>query len=159
MNHLKIILAALPLFMGMSFQSESCSSRQPTVNTKSQTVNTKDISAQREDRMTKGTWGGNHVSMEVSGEGAQIEYDCAHGTISEPLKIDSNGKFSAKGLHFRERGGPLREGSDEKGEPVIYAGTTDGKTATLTVTNSETNEVLGTFALSHGKAGRLTKCL
>jgi len=152
MKHLKIILVALPLLMAMSSQSESCGSGKP------QTVNINNAS-QREDRMTKGSWGGNHVSMEVTEEGAQIEYDCAHGTIPTPLKIDSNGKFSAKGLHFRERGGPQRVGSEERGEPVVYSGTTDGKTATLTVTNVATEEVIGTFTLSHGKAGRVTKCL
>ncbi|MBA3355902.1 MAG: hypothetical protein H0U18_08180 [Pyrinomonadaceae bacterium] len=159
MNHLTIILAALLLFMAMSFQNESCSGKQQTVNTKSQSVNIKKVAVQTEARMTKGTWGGNHISMEVTEEGAQIEYDCAHGTISEPVKIDSHGKFSAKGTHVRERGGPIRVGSEEKGEPVIYSGTTDGKTATLTVTNSATDEVIGTFTLTLGKGSRITKCL
>lgn len=109
--------------------------------------------------MTKGTWGGNHIAMEVTEEGAQIEYDCAHGTISEPLRIDSQGKFSAKGTHVRERGGPQRLGDEEKGEPVIYSGTTDGKTATVTVTSSGTDEVIGTFTLSLGKPSRIVKCL
>lgn len=152
MNHLKMILAALPLLMAMSSQSESCGSGKP------QTVSPGNAS-QREDRMKKGTWGGNHVSMEVTEEGARIDFDCAHGTISEPLKIDGQGKFSAKGLHFRERGGPIREGSEEKGEPVVYSGTTDGKVTTLTVTDSETEKVIGTFTLSHGKVGRVMKCL
>jgi hypothetical protein len=97
--------------------------------------------------------------MEVTEEGARIEYDCAHGTVSEPLKLDSQGKFSAKGTHFRERGGPQRADDENKGEPVIYSGTTDGKTATLTVTNSVTDEVIGTFTLTLGKRSRLTKCL
>jgi hypothetical protein len=159
MNHLKIILAALPLFMAMYSQNESCSGKQQTINIKSQSVETKKVAVQTEGRMIKGTWGGNHISMDVTEEGAQIEYDCAHGTISEPLRIDSQGKFSAKGIHVRERGGPVREGSEEKGEPVIYSGTTDGKTATLTVTNSATDEVIGTFTLTLGKISRITKCL
>jgi hypothetical protein len=153
MNHLTTVLAALPLLIAISSQGDSCGSA------KQQSVNSKDVAVQREGRMTKGTWGGNHISMEVTEEGAQIEYDCAHGTISEPLKVDSNGKFSAKGLHFRERGGPQRVGSEERGQPVVYSGTTNGKKATFTVTNSATEEVIGTFTLSHGKAGRVFKCL
>jgi hypothetical protein len=153
MNQLTTVVAALPLLMAIVFQGDSCGSA------KRQSVNGNNVAVQQESRMTKGIWGGNHISMEVTEAGAQIDYDCAHGTISEPVKIDSNGKFSAKGLHFRERGGPIREGSEERGEPVVYSGTTDGKTATFTVTYSATDEIIGTFTLSHGKAGRVTKCL
>jgi hypothetical protein len=97
--------------------------------------------------------------MEVTDEGALIEYDCAHGSVSEPLRLDREGKFSAKGTHFREKGGPQSAGAEEKGEPVIYSGTTDGKTATITITNSVTDEVIGTFSLTLGKRSRITKCL
>lgn len=153
MNQLTTVLAALPLLMATSFQGDSCGPvRQPSVNTDNSAL-------QQEGRMTKGTWGGNHISMKVTEEGAQVEYDCAHGTISEPLRIDSQGKFSAKGTHVRERGGPVRLGDEEKGEPVIYSGTTDGKTATVTVTNSATDEVIGTFTLTLGKPSRIVKCL
>lgn len=114
---------------------------------------------QQEGRMNKGTWGGNHISLEVTDEGARIEYDCAHGTITEPLKVDSQGKFSAKGTHVRERGGPARAGSEDQGEPVVYSGTTDGKTATLKVVSSATEEVIGTFTVTLGKRTRLVKCL
>ena len=31
----------------------------------------------------KGTWGGDHISMEVTDSGAEIEYDCAHGSVTE----------------------------------------------------------------------------
>ncbi len=153
MNQLTTVLAALPLLMTISFQGDSCGpARQPSVNSDNSAV-------QQEGRMTKGTWGGNHISMEVTDEGAQIEYDCAHGTISEPLRSDSQGKFSAKGSHVRERGGPQRLGGEEKGEPVIYSGTTDGKTATVTVTSSVNDEVIGTFNLALGKPSRIVKCL
>lgn len=153
MNQLTTVLAALPLLMGIFSQGDSCGSA------KQQSVNTKKVAVQTEARMTKGTWGGNHISMEVTEEGAQVDYDCAHGTISEPLKIDSHGKFSAKGTHVRERGGPIREGDEDKGEPVIYSGTTDGKTATFTITNSVNDEVIGTFTLTLGKRSRISKCL
>ncbi len=153
MNQLTIVLAAVPLLIAISYQGHSCgSSRQ-------QSLNTQNVAVQQEGRMTKGAWGGNHVSMEVTDEGAQLDYDCAHGTISEPLKTDSQGTFSAKGFHFRERGGPQRVGDEVKGEPVVYSGTTDGNTATFTITNSATDEVLGTFTLTLGRVARITKCL
>jgi hypothetical protein len=153
MNQSTTVFAALPLLTLFFFQGDSCGSRNK------QSAVSREDAVQTESRMTKGTWGGNHISMEVTEEGALIEYDCAHGTISEPLKLDRDGKFSAKGTHFREKGGPQRAGADEKGEPVIYSGTTDGKTATVTVTNSVTGEVIGTFSLTLGKRSRITKCL
>jgi hypothetical protein len=153
MNQLTTVLVTLPLLIAISVQGESCgSTRQPSVVTKNAAV-------QQEGRMTKGIWGGDHISLEVTDDGAQVEYDCAHGTISEPLRVDTQGKFSAKGTHFRERGGPQRADAEDKGEPVIYSGTTDGKTATFTITNSITDEVIGTFAITLGKKSRIVKCL
>jgi hypothetical protein len=153
MNQLITVLAALPLIMAISSHWDWCrSGAQPSVNTKY-------VAVHQEGRMTKGTWGGDHITAEVTDEGARIEYDCAHGTISEPLKLDSQGRFSAKGTHVKERGGPLHAGDEEKGEPVIYSGTTDGKTATFTITNSTTDEVIGTFTLTLGRRSRIVKCL
>jgi hypothetical protein len=48
-----------------------------------------------------GIWGGQHIKIEVDGPAATVEYDCAHGTISGPLKLDSQGKFSLTGTHVR----------------------------------------------------------
>ena len=142
---------AAPMVAALYFQ---CVPSKPPI------TNTVDLAIlQQEGRMNKGTWGGNHISVEVTDEGARIEYDCAHGTITEPLKVDSQGRFSAKGTHVRERGGPVRAGSEDQGEPVVYSGTTDGKTATLKVVSSATKEVIGTFTLTLGKRTRLMKCL
>ena len=153
MNQLTTVLAALPLLVGIFAQGDSCGS------VKQQSIKTKDVAVQQEGRMIKGTWGGNHISMEVTEEGARVEFDCAHGTVSEPLRVDSQGKFRASGTHFRESGGPQRVDDEDKGVPVIYSGTTDGKTATFTITNSATDEVIGTFSLTLGKRSRLHKCL
>ena len=159
MNHLKILMVALPLLIALYSQNESCgSSKTQPENTKPQIVNTTNVRTQREESMTRGTWGGNHVSMEVSDEGARIEYACAHGAITEPIRVDREGKFSAKGTHVQERGGPIREGS-QNAEQVVYSGTIDGKTLTLTVTKSSTDEVIGTFTLTLGKVSRIRKCL
>ena len=153
MNHLTTVLAALPLLLAISSQGEFCGP------TRHSSVDKTDAAAEQEGRMIKGIWGGDQISVEVTEDGAKVEHACAHGTISEPLRVDGQGKFSAKGTHFRERGGPQRAGDEDKGEPVIYSGTTDGKTATFTITNSATDEVIGTFSLTLGKRSRLHKCL
>jgi hypothetical protein len=153
MNQLTTVFAALPLLFTVLSQGDSCgSARQLSVNGSNRAV-------QQESRMIKGTWGGDHISMEVTEEGAQIEFDCAHAIVSEPLRVDSQGKFSASGTYFRERGGPQRVDGEDKGVSVVYSGTTDGKTATFKITNSGTDEIIGTFTLSLGKRSRIHKCL
>ena len=111
-----------------------------------------------QSRDLRGTWGGEHIAMEVTDAGATIEYDCAHGRITERIAPEADGKFEAKGIHKRERGGPTRQGEDE-GQPAVYRGSVKDETMTLTVELVENNESVGTFTLTHGKTGRIRKCL
>jgi hypothetical protein len=110
------------------------------------------------EEIPRGMWGGQHISLEVTGEGARIEYDCAHGAISQQIRADRSGRFEAKGVHVREHGGPVREGEDAPSRPARYSGRTDGKTMTLTVTLTDPDENVGTFTLEYRKEARLTKC-
>jgi hypothetical protein len=105
-----------------------------------------------------GMWGGPHISIEVTGQGARLDYDCAHGTIDHKLMTDRTGHFKASGLHFKEHGGPIRADETEQGEPASYTGKTNGQTMTLTVTLTKTHEKVGTYTLTHGKSGRIMKC-
>jgi hypothetical protein len=119
-------------------------------------VNVKNSGAgQRRD--LKGNWGGQHISMEITDAGAEIEYDCAHGRIAEKIVPDANGKFTAKGVHVRERPGPVREG-EENEQAASYRGSINDDAMTLTVTLIKNNETVGTFTLMHGKSGRVFKC-
>jgi hypothetical protein len=113
------------------------------------------------DRLPTGTWGGDHVALEVTVEGGRIEYDCAHGNLGEPLVVDRSGRFDVTGTHTPEHGGPVREDEALVSHPARYVGRVDGGLMTLTVTVTVTNtaETLGTFALTRGVAGRLLKCL
>ena len=40
-----------------------------------------------------GLWGGEHISLEVTEQGATIEYDCAHATIEQRIALDRRGRF------------------------------------------------------------------
>jgi hypothetical protein len=97
--------------------------------------------------------------MEVSDSGAEISYDCAHGSITEKIVLDAEGHFSARGRHLRERPGPIRVGDDRSGQAASYRGTVTGDTMNLTVTLTDSRETVGTFTLTHGKPGRLRRCL
>ena len=107
--------------------------------------------------LASGTWGGDHIALEVTENGASVEYDCAHGTIDK-ISIDEHGGFSAKGSHVREGPGPIRVGHEASEQPATYTGTTDGKTLTLTVKLDGSKEDVGTFHLTHGVTGRIRKC-
>jgi len=105
-----------------------------------------------------GVWGGIHIHMQVTDNGADVEYDCAHGKILEPLTLDANGHFQAKGTHVLEGPGPARLGVDSDQQPASFSGSVDGKTMTLRVSLSATSKEVGTFTLTQGSEGRLRKC-
>jgi hypothetical protein len=104
-----------------------------------------------------GQWGGQHISIDVTARGAAVEYDCAHATIVRRITIDRNGRFDVPGTQFPEHGGPVRQ-EQETGYAVRFKGQVNGKTMTLSVTNSLTKELIGTFTLVHGVEPRLMKC-
>jgi hypothetical protein len=115
--------------------------------------------SRKPQRIAAGTWGGQHVRMEVTASSATLEYDCANGTITGPLTIDRRGRFNWRGTHTREHGGPIRADEKSNTRPARYTGSTDGKKITLTVTLTDTNETVGTYALVRGQQGRVFKCL
>jgi hypothetical protein len=110
-------------------------------------------------RVSAGTWGAMGVNMEVTDSGAQIEYDCAHGTIDQPLLLDADGRLDVKGRHFREHGGPIRQDEESRGEPVRYVGQVTGDTLTLTVKPTGSDTPIRSVELVRGKTGRIHKCM
>lgn len=111
------------------------------------------------DHVAVGTWGGEHAALEVTADGGRIEYDCAHGGLADRLALDRRGRFDVTGTHTPEHGGPVREDEKSESRPARYAGRVDGVRMTLTVTLTDTGQLLGTFTLTQGVAGRLMKCL
>jgi hypothetical protein len=109
-------------------------------------------------RLLPGTWGATHIRIDVGQRSARIDYDCANGTIDGPLTFDSKGRFTWRGTHHREGPGPIREGQESHGSPATYTGSIKGDTMTLTITLSDTNEVVETYTLKRGSNGRVFKC-
>ncbi|MGB9177819.1 MAG: hypothetical protein WCB68_01135 [Pyrinomonadaceae bacterium] len=113
----------------------------------------------RARQLQAGEWGGTHISLQVNGSDTTIEYDCAHGTIDQPLTLDRRGRFSAKGTHAREHAGPIRRGEQSNARPARYTGWINGNRMTLKVTLTDTNEMLGPYTLVRGREPRIVKCL
>lgn len=110
------------------------------------------------DALQPGVWGGEHIRFEVTEAGASVEYDCAHGTVEGKIVVDSQGRFSVHGLHYEERGGPVRLGQEAAGYRVRLSGRVGGSLMKLTVTRAGTRRVLGTFDLARDREPMLVKC-
>src|SRR5688572_25364013 len=94
-----------------------------------------------------GVWGGKGIQLTVTAKGGAIDYGCDSGTIDEPLRSDSRGKFSARGSHAFGRGGPRQPGDPApKPREARYEGVRKGDTLQLTVVLPELNRKLGEFA-------------
>jgi hypothetical protein len=128
-----------------------------SVNARNPNVATENLSQQRS--LKEGVWGGNSISAEVSDGGVSLEFDCAHGKIAKKVLLDGEGKFEIEGVYVAEKGGPVRVDEDQKGKPAIYTGTSDGKSLTLTIKLKDADEPVGTYNLTHGRTGRIRKCL
>ncbi len=106
-----------------------------------------------------GTWGGVHLLAQLNESGGTLEYDCASGTIDAPLVPDEGGHVSALGTHSPGHGGPVMEGEVPPKLPARYDGFVSGDRLSLTVTLTETNEVVGTFDLRRDASGQVFRCL
>ena len=111
------------------------------------------------DRLASGIWGGDHIQLNIESAGATTEYDCAHGTIDQPIDLDAKGRFSTTGTHVFEHGGPVREGEKPNTHPARYTGQVNGEAMSLTVTLIDSGQDVGTFALKRDVSPRLHKCL
>jgi hypothetical protein len=110
------------------------------------------------DALAAGVWGGEHIRFEVTEHGANVEYDCAHGTVEGRIVVDSRGRFNVAGTHVEEHGGPVRADESEEGYPVRLSGRVGGSLMKLTVTRAGTRKVIGVFTLARDREAGLVKC-
>jgi hypothetical protein len=103
-----------------------------------------------------GDWGSTDVEMQVTPQGATLEFDCARGTILEPLVLDEKGGFRAHGT-FQTEGGPVRKDAPP-GATAVYSGHVDGDTMRLQFVLSGNEQAEGPFTLARGNHGHLRKC-
>ena len=139
-------------------QDDSCKSIKPVTTTTSPAPTSTPSPAKPRvegTRLKPGIWGGNHVNLEVTNEGAGFEFDCAHGRTSKPITPEADGSFEVEGTYEREGPGPTREGGNNAVD-VRFTGTVTGDTMELTVqiANGDPQK----FKLTSGKQGKLTRC-
>lgn len=115
------------------------------------------VSVTYED-LPPGSWGGQHISLEVTVTGSKLEFDCAHGEFYGKLKLDRQGKFNVEGIYVEEHGGPTREANSPKNIAVIYAGQISGNKMKLTIKRKDSKKSLGAFTLKRGEEPFIVKC-
>jgi len=103
-----------------------------------------------------GIWGGEHIILEVSGKGAEAEFDCAHGQVTQRITLDRHGDFDVAGTFTAEHGGPVLRDENSRSTPARYSGHVDGDTMSLAVTVGK--EKVGIFTLTQGSHPMLRKC-
>jgi hypothetical protein len=106
-----------------------------------------------------GVWGGEHIRMEVNDSGADIEFDCARGSISQRLELDDKGRFKVQGIYMAETPAPaaVDGGLTASGVKATYTGTLSGSSLRLEVF-IEGQDMPRTFDLVQGDQGHLAKC-
>jgi len=106
-----------------------------------------------------GNWGGEHVSLMASDAGANVEFDCAHGTVDEAPRLDSEGRFTLSGTYVREHGGPIYDGEPVDRHPASYFGRLQDLRVTLSIRLTDDGTQIGPFTALHGQPPTLFKCL
>ena len=106
-----------------------------------------------------GVWGGEQIRMDVNDSGADIEFGCARGTISQRLVLDAQGRFKLQGTYKAETPAPAAEGGGSTGSGVTatYTGVLNGSSLRLEV-SIEGQDMPRTFDLIQGDQGHLAKC-
>ena len=111
----------------------------------------------RGERVPNGSWGADHVVLTVTDNGGRVEFDCAHGTLDHPLRLDDRGRFSVAGT-FVPGGGPILAGEEPQSRPARYQGRLDRQKLEFTVT-VEGQPAHDPYTVTLGKAPKLTKCV
>jgi hypothetical protein len=106
-----------------------------------------------------GAWGGAHVNLDATMNGASLQFDCASGTIDQPITLDAHNSFAVSGTYAQEHGGPVRIDEKPNSRPARYTGRVAGQTLTLTITLTDSQQQVGTYTLTRGQAARLFRCL
>lgn len=104
-----------------------------------------------------GTWGGDHIRASLTNSGGEVEYDCARGSIAEPLIVNGDGRFDVRGFHFRGHGGPVRVDEKPDSAAARYTGRIRDDIMTLDV--SVEGAALNSYSLLRGRDGSVFKCL
>lgn len=111
-----------------------------------------------------GGWGGPHIGLAFQGGLADVSFDCASGTIDDPVYPAKDGTFAAKGTYRTGALGPIKVGQFFKSQGAAYSGhvtaaAVKGAPRVMTLNVAlEDGTNLGPFTLDEGAPPQLTRC-
>jgi len=111
------------------------------------------------ERLPNGNWGGEHVGMVVTDTGATLEYDCAAGRITGPLRLETDGSFTWNGVHMPGHGGPIQIDEPPNEHPARYTGRANASKIEFTLDVLDMPGTVMTFTMTHGANPHVFKCL
>jgi hypothetical protein len=106
--------------------------------------------------LAPGPWGSEQAILEVTTDGADVEFECARGRITKPVVLDTHGDFDLPGIFTPEGHGPTRDAADPREAEARYRGHVGGDAMTLTMTQGERR--LGPYTLRRDQRPTLRKC-
>lgn len=107
-----------------------------------------------------GKWGGVGVELDLNPAESSLRFDCAAGTITEAIKPNANGNFTAKGTYTPRVGLPILDGKHPTPEPATYSGQLWGNSLNLRIRNAQGENFVNYYLyLEHGKPATLHRCL
>lgn len=100
------------------------------------------------------------VIMILTSSGADLEWDCAAGQITEPFETAEDGSFDLEGTYTPGTGGPVQEDNPPVALAARYTGTqTELNRLTLSVEVPERDLTLGPYFMRLGQGVVLNRCL
>jgi len=105
-----------------------------------------------------GIWGGQHAGIAFQGGLAEVKFDCAAGSIDEPVYPAKDGSFTARGTFRAGSPGPVKVGQIFRSQPATYSGKVDKHVMTLSI-ELEDGTNGGPFTLNENAPPQLTRCL
>ena len=106
-----------------------------------------------------GLWGGPHAGIIFQGGLADVQFDCASGTIDGTVTPAQDGSFMGQGTYRTGTSGPVRVGQFFKSQRATYTGTVVDKTNMTLNVLLEDGTNLGPFTLVQSTPPQITRCL
>ena len=105
-----------------------------------------------------GVWGGPHVAVAFQGGMAEVQFDCASGSIDMLVYPAKDGSFSAKGVYHVGSPGPVRVGQIFVSQQATYSGSVVKGQMVLSV-ELEDGSLVGPFNLIQGAPPQIMRCV
>jgi hypothetical protein len=104
-----------------------------------------------ETEVVDGVWGGEDMRIDVEAGITYVTLACADGQINSVIRLDSEGHFTRPGtIAF---GPVVREFED-----AVFTGHVDGQTIVLSITITESDEMIGPFSAVKGNDVEIIQC-